>query len=471
MGMGRRRRESQGELWIATSDAPQIPRHVFYQKLNRLLAEAEFDDVVEDLCEPFYVDGGRPSIPPGVYFRMLLVGYFEGIDSQRGIAWRCADSLSLKEFLGYGPYEKTPDHSSLTYIRRRLSLEVHERVFELVLQMAAERKLLSGRVVATDSTMLEADAAMKSIVRRESGEDWNAYLTRLMREEGVIEEDEEPTDNDRRKFDRARKNKKVSNKEWKSPTDEDSRIAKMKDGRTHLAYKAEHTVDLESEFILDATIYRADESDGDTLLQSLTKAQKHLDQSGTDIAIEKAAADKAYHKNETLADCVECQIKTYIPEPDSKHHRRWTNKPPEHKGAVYNNRRRMSRNYGKRLQRKRSELVERSFAHICETGGARRTWLRGLENVRKRYTIVAAGRNLGLLMRKLFGIGKPRCLQAGLGLVLAFRVLARRLYRPRFIPRRTRRIWQRISPFRPTYHSAKNPWRSAVGAGAISTGC
>jgi transposase len=468
MGMGRRRRETQGELWIAASDAARTPRHVFYQKLNELLAEAGFDAVVEELCESSYAKNGRPSIPPGVYFRMLLVGYFEGIDSQRGIAWRCADSLSLKEFLGFGPFEATPDHSSLTYIRRRLPLEVHERVFELVLEMAATRKLLSGRIVATDSTMLEADAAMKSIVRRESGEDWNAYLTRLMREEGVIGEDEEPTDNDRRKFDRARKNKKVSNQEWRSPTDPDARIAKMKDGRTHLAYKAEHTIDLESEFILDATIYRADEPDGETLLQSLTAAQKHLDQTSADTTIEKAAADKGYHKNETLADCVECKIKTYIPEPDSKHQRRWTNKPPEHKEAVYNNRRRMSRSYGKKLQRQRSELVERSFAHVCETGGARRTWLRCLLNVKKRYTIVAAGRNLGLLMGKLFGVGKPRCLQAGLGLVFLFGVLANRLCRHFLakcrppsnpVPNRTPKLLEATLRRRP------------VRFGAISTGC
>ena len=402
---------------------------------------------------------------------MVLVGYFEGIDSQRGIAWRCADSLSLKEFLGYGPFDKTPDHSSLTYIRRRLPLEIHERVFALVLQMAAERKLLSGRVVATDSTMLEADAAMKSIVRRETGEDWNAYLTRLMREEGVIEEDEEPTDNDRRKFDRARKNKKVSNQEWQSPTDPDSRIAKMKDGRTHLGYKAEHADDLESEFILDASIYRADESDGDTLLQSLTEAQKHLDRAGADITIGKAVADKGYHKNETLADCVECDIKTYIPEPDSKHQRRWTDKPPEHKDAVYNNRRRMSRDYGKRLQRKRSELVERSFAHICETGGARRTWLRGLEKVRKRYTIVAAGRNLGLLMRKLFGIGKPRCLQAGLGLVFLLEMIANGFSRLRNATQCRPRPKSNVIPFRKPQlpEPALGPWPARLGV--ISTGC
>lgn len=471
MGMGRRRRETQGELWIATSEAPRTPRHVFYQKLNQLLAEAKFDDVVEDLCRPYYADDGRPSIPPGIYFRMLLVGYFEGIDSQRGIAWRCADSLSLKEFLGYGPFDAPPDHSSLSYIRKRLPLEIHERVFDLVLQMAAERKLLSGKITATDSTMLEADAAMKSIVRRDSGEDWNDYLTRLMREEGVIEEDEEPTDNDRRKFDRARKNKKVSNQEWCSPTDPDSRIAKMKDGRTHLAYKAEHTIDLESEFILDATIYHADEPDGETLLQSVTEAQKHLDRSGAETTIEKAVADKGYHKNETLADCVECDIKTYIPEPDAKHKRRWTNKPPEHKEAVYNNRRRMSRDYGKRLQRKRSELVERSFAHVCETGGARRTWLRGLLDVRKRYTIVAAGRNLGLLMRKLFGIGKPRCLQAGFGLDFLFGAIANRLHRLRIAIRCHHRTDNNVTPFRRPQFLKPAFRQRPVRVGPISTGC
>ena len=470
MGMGRRRRETQGELWIATSDAPRTPRHVFYQKLNELLAEANFDDVVEELCEPSYAEGGRPSIPPGIYFRMLLVGYFEGIDSQRGIAWRCSDSLSLKAFLGFGPFDATPDHSSLTYIRKRLPLEVHERVFELVLQLAATRKLLSGKVVATDSTMLEANAAMKSIVRKDNGEDWNDYLTRLMREEGVIAEDEEPTDNDRRKFDRARKNKKVSNTEWQSPTDPDARIAKMKDGRTHLAYKAEHTVDLDSELILDATIYHADEPDGDTLLQSVTEAQKHLDRAGADTRIEKAAADKGYHKNETLADCAECDIKTYIPEPDSQYQRRWTNKPPEQKTAVVNNRRRMSRDYGKRLQRRRSELVERSFAHVCETGGARRTWLRGLLNVRKRYTIVAAGRNLGLLMRKLFGVGKPRCLQAGLGCIFLIAILANRLRRVRIAFQRDHRAPDNIV-YRTLHLSARALGRPEVGFAGISTGC
>lgn len=430
MGMGRRRRESQGEFWVAATDVPRGPRHVFYEKLNELLAETGFDEFVEALCRPYYAEGGRPSIPPGTYFRMLFVGYFEGIDSQRGIAWRCSDSLSLKGFLGCGSCESTPDHSSLSYIRQRLPLEVHEQVFTHVLEIAESRKLLSNKTVATDSTLLEANAAMKSIVRKESGEDWKDYLTRLMREAGVIGETEEPTDEERRRFDKARKDKKVSNAEWVSSTDCDARIMKMKDGTTHLAYKTEHTVDVESEFILDATVYYGDEGDADTLLQSLTSAQQNVDEAGSETTIEEAVADKGYHKNETLADCAECGIRTYIPEPESRYQRRWTDKPPEYKRAVTNNRRRMSRAKGKSLQRKRSELAERSFAHVCETGGARRTWLRSLEKVRKRYAIVVAARNLGLLMRKLCGVGKPRCLQGAGGVVFSLWALLSGLYRP-----------------------------------------
>jgi len=230
MAMGRRKRERQGELWIATQDVPQSAGHPFYQKLNQLLDEGGFDEFVESLCRPFYAAHlGRPGIPPGVYFRMLLVGYFEGIDSQRGIAWRCADSLSLKSFLGHSLAEATPEHSSLTVIRKRLSVEVHEQVFTFVLKIAQVKRLLKGKAVAVDATLLEANAAMKSIIRRDTGEDWKEYLRRLMAEEGI----EDPTDEELRRFDKKRKGKKVSNKEWVSSTDPEARIMKMKDGRTH----------------------------------------------------------------------------------------------------------------------------------------------------------------------------------------------------------------------------------------------
>lgn len=422
MGMGRRKQQVQEEFWIATDSLPDVPQHIFYEKLNALLAEAGFDDFVEKLCEPYYAANvGRGSIPPGVYFRMLFVGYFEGIDSQRGIAWRCADSRSLMKFLGYGPTESPPDHSSLTKIRDRLPLHVHTEVFCFVLQMADTQKLLKGKTVAVDATTLEANAAMKSIVRKDTGEDWKEYVRSLAEEEGV----EIDSDEDLRKFDKKRKNKKVSNAEWESSSDPESRIAKMKDGRTHLAYKAEHTVDVESEFILDATVYHADRADTDTLIESVTNAQENLERADVYRDIEEAVADKGYHANQTLTDCREWGsfgLRTYIPEPNSPHERRWSDKPPEFKEAVYANRRRVKADRSKRLQKKRSELIERSFAHVCETGGARRTWLRGLENVNKRYTIVTAARNLGLIMRGLFGIGKPRCLQGGFSFAYSLQV-------------------------------------------------
>lgn len=413
MALGKRQESRQQELWIAAEEVARTPRHVFYEKLNRLLTKAGFDAWVEKLCRPHYAEEGRRSIPPGVYFRMLLVGYFEGIDSQRGIAWRCADSLSLKAFLGYGPTAATPDHSSLTKIRQRLPLEIYQDVFQFVLTLVEKHKLLSAREVGVDSTTLEANAAMKSIVRKDTGENWQEYVTRLMQEEGVIDADESPSAEELRRFDRERKDKKVPNDEWESPADDDARIARMKDGRTRLAYKAEHVVDLKTEAIVAAEVYAADEADTATLAPSLEQAQANLDATESGRWIEKAAADKGYHATGSIIACQELAlvgVKTYIPEPAGR--RRWSGKTPEEKAAVLNNRARTKRAYGKRLQRLRSELVERSFAHVCDTGGGRRSWLRGLENVRKRHLLLAAAHNLGLILRKLLGAGKPRALSA-----------------------------------------------------------
>jgi transposase len=412
MSMGRKPSERQADLWITTTDLPKSPGHVFYEKLNGLLAEADFDRYVEGLCKEYYADDvGRESIPPGVYFRMLFVGYFEELNSQRGIAWRCSDSFSLRAFLGVAWNEATPDHSSLSKIRQRLPLLVHEHVFAFVLKVAQEKKLLRGKTVAVDATTLEANAAMKAIVRKDTGEDWKEYLKRLVAEEGI----EDPTDEDLRRFDKNRP-KKVPNKEWESPIDPDSRITKMKDGRTHLAYKAEHAVDLESEFVLSAAIHTADQADSATLVPSVIQAQVNLVLAGSDQEVEEAVADKGYHKAETLADCEDLETRTYIPEP-KREKRTWKDKPESWQKATQANRRRVKGNRSKRLQRLRSEYVERSFAHVCETGGGRRTWLRGLEKVTKRYLVQVAAHNLGLLMRKLFGMGKPRTLQPVGGLV------------------------------------------------------
>jgi transposase len=409
MALGRRKGEQQDELFILAEDLPKAPGHIFYRKLNAILREAGFDPWVENLCRPFYAETqGRPGIPPGTYFRMLLIGYFEGIGSQRGIAWRCSDSLSLRDFLGIPLTEESPDHSSLSVIRDRLPLEVHRQVFTWVLRLLEEKKLVKGKTVGVDSTTLEANAAMKSIVRRDTGDDYETYVKQLMAKEGI----EEPTSEEVRRFDQQRKDKKVSNEEWVSETDADARITKMKDGTTHLAYKAEHVVDLETNAILAAEIYAGDHADSRTLEDSVNHAQTNLNEAKTGAQIQDVAADKGYHATEQLTSMAEhTPYRTYIPEPELKHNRCWTDKPAEQKAAVYANRRRMSGKRGKQMQRQRSEFVERTFAHVCETGGARRSWLRGMEKVQKRYLLAAAAHNIGVLMRKLFQMGTPRGLQ------------------------------------------------------------
>jgi len=413
MSMGRRKRR-QKTLFVATEELARSAGHPFYRKLNELLAEAEFDRWIEGRCEPYYEAAdkpGRVSIPPGTYFRMLLVGYFEGIDSQRGIAWRCGDSRSLAEFLNYGPQDPTPDHSTLSYTRKRLPPEIFDEVFQFVLKIADEKRLLSGKAVGVDSTTLEANAAMKSILRRDTGEDWREYVVRLMKEEGVVDERQEPTDEEIRRFDKGRKHKKVSNDEWTSPVDPDAKITQLKDGRTHLAYKAEHVVDLESDLILAAEIRPADHGDAQTLVDSVLKAQENLQAAETETRITEVAADKGYHSAATIELCDALGLRTYIPEPKHQHDRTWTDKPPELQRAVYENRRRMKRAKGKALGRLRSERVERSFAHVCDSGGTRRSWLRGLVDVTKRYLIAAAAHNLGRILRRLCGVGKPKALQ------------------------------------------------------------
>jgi transposase len=418
MAMGRRK-QRQEALFVTAEELPKSAGHPFYQKLNQLLAEAQFDEWVQRRCQQYYAQEekrGQPSIPPGLYFRMLLVGYFENLDSQRGIAWRCADSLSLRDFLGVLLQETTPDHSTLTNTRKRLPQEVFEEVFQFVLSIAEQKQLIHGKTVGVDSTTLEANAAMKSIVRRDSGEDWKQYVTRLMQEDGVIQESHKPTEEEIRRFDKQRKNKKVSNEEWVSATDPESRITQMKDGRTHLAYKAEHVVDLQSDLVLAAEIRPATDADSDTLVDSVIQARVNLQEADSKASIDEAAADKGYHAADTLELCEFVGLRTYIPEPQRKHERRWTDKPAQFQRAVYNNRRRIRRSKGKQLQRCRSELCERSFAHICDSGGGRRTWLRGLINVTKRYLIAVAAHNLGRILRKLIGVGKPKNLQGGFGL-------------------------------------------------------
>lgn len=422
MAMGtRRKRERQQDLWIATSDVVETPGNAFYDRLNQILDEHKFDAKVERLCQKFYKKSpyGRPSISPGVYFRSLLIGYFEGLDSERGIAWRTADSLSLRKFLGYALDEATPDHSTISRTRRLYWLETHKAIFRWVLKILDEEGLISGRTISIDATTLEANAALKSIVRRDNGQSYSEYLKELARAAGI----ENPTREQLARLDRKRK-KKGSNQEWMSPSDPDARITKMKDGRTHLAHKAEHAVDLTSGALVAMTLHPANEGDTTTIHKTLEEAQAAA-LTVNEQGVEEVVADKGYHSGAVLKEVHEQEVRSYIPEPD-RGPRNWQGEgKAEEQARTYENRRRVRGERNKRLQKLRSELTERSFAHLYETGGMRRVHLRGRDNILKRLLVHGAAFNLSLILRKTLGVGKPRRLQ---GLCLQLFALFARLF-------------------------------------------
>ncbi len=414
MAMGtRKKRERQEEFWLTSNAVVEPPGNVFYDQLNRILDEHRFDQKVEALCRKFYKKSpyGRPSITPGVYFRSLLIGYFEGLDSERGIAWRAADSLSLRKFLGYALDEETPDHSTISRTRRLYWLETHKAVFRWVIGILSREGLIQGQTIAIDATTLEANAAMKNIVRRDNGQSYNDYLKGLAKVAGI----ENPTREQLARLDRKRK-KKGSNEEWKSPADPDARITKMKDGRTHLAHKAEHAVDLSSGALLAVTLQPGSEGDTSSIHQTLAEAQSAASEIRED-GVAEVVADKGYHSGEVLKTLHDEGVRTYIPEPD-RGPRNWDGKAVEQK-RTYENRRRVRGNRGKRLQKIRSELTERSFAHMYETGGMRRVHLRGRDNILKRLLVQGAAFNLSLVLRKAFGVGKPRQLQSSTTAIVA----------------------------------------------------
>jgi len=393
------------------------PGHPFYEKLSELLEAERFDSFVEGVSARFYAEKfGRPSLLPGIYFRSLLIGYFEGIEAERGIAWRVADSLGLRRFLGIALTEATPDHSTLSRTRRLIDLETHEQVFAWVLNLLADRGLLQGKRIGIDATTLEANAAMKSIVRRDTGESYNEFLTGLAKASGI----ETPTREDLARLDRKRE-KRTSNKEWMSPTDGDARIAKMKDGSTHLAHKAEHAVDMESGAVVAVTLQAADLGDTTTVHQTLAEAgmavaelvgrEAELHPEDTPKVnvdgVEELVADKGYHSGAVLEQVKELKVSTYIPERKQAGKRNWDGKQSEQQ-AVEANQSRVTGDYGKQLLRRRGEFVERSFAHCYETGGMRRCTLRGHENILKRLLIHVGAFNISLVLRKMLGAGTPR---------------------------------------------------------------
>jgi transposase len=402
---------------VASTDLPQTVAHPFYERLNRLLEEGGFDEFVEQQCASFYAERmGRPSLSPGRYFRLLLMGYFEGIDSERGMAWRAADSLGLRKFLSLQLEETVPDHSTISRTRRLIDVETHQAVFRWVLALLAEKGLLKGKTVGIDGTTLEANAAMRSIVRRDTGEEYEEFLRQLAKESGI----DTPTREQLAKLDRKRVNK-GSNEDWVNPHDPEAEITKLKDGRTHLAYKAEHAVDLETGAVVAVTVSGGAAGDTQTILETLPQAGEHIAEvasttNGEEVGErvkadgpQEAVTDKGYHSNDTLRAMAEVQVRSYISEPD-RGRRHWQGKA-EAQQAVYGNRRRIQGERGKELLRRRGEFLERSFAHAYETGGMRRVYLRGRENVLKRVLLQVGALNLSLVMRRVFGKGTPRGLQ------------------------------------------------------------
>jgi transposase len=425
MAMGTRREQQEG-LWIPSCTLARPTSHPFYERLNELLAQHDFDRFVESKCQRFYASKmGRPGLAPGIYFRLLLVGYFEGIDSERGISWRVGDSLSIREFVGIPLNEGAPDHTTISRTRRLMDVETHQQVFQWILGLLADAGLLKGKRIGIDATNLEANAALRSIVRRDDGQSYEEFLKDLAQQSGIAT----PTREDLARVDGKRK-KKGSNEEWVNPHDPDARIAKMKDGSTHLAHKAEHAVDMDTGAVIAVTLQEADLGDTTTVKETLAEA-------GTAVAdliereaeirpsepppvhlggIEEVVADKGYHSGPVLQEMKAAGVRTYIPEKKQAGKRHWVGKEDE-RDVVYANRKRLERPKGKRLLRKRGELIERTFAHCYETGGMRRTHLRKHNNILKRLLIHVAGMNLGLLLRSAYGIGTPRSLQ-GLSITL-----------------------------------------------------
>ena len=430
MALGRQG-ERQTDLIVGWAELPRSPGHAFYDRLQAVLIEAGFDGFAEQQCAPYYASKrGRPSLPPGRYFRIHLVGYFEGIDSERGLEWRCADSLSLREFLRLGLPEPVPDHSWLSKTRSRLPLEVHAAVFSWVLERLVEHGLIQGDRIGVDASTpprpsgrvpfgvgsmplasMEANAALRSIVRRDSGEGYREMLKRLAMDSGI----ETPTAEDLIRLDRKRKGKRLSNADWASPSDPEARIAKLKDGRTHLAYKPEHAVDLDTGAIVAAQIHPADQGDTTTLPETLKTAEANLvavDAGPTAEDPAELVADKGYHSRDGLKELEDSAWKSRIAEKKARGVNRWHG-DEEARRAVYNNRARLRSGVAKEAFMLRAELVERSFALTLDRGGMRRAWLRGCENLHKRYLVHVAGYNLGLIMRLLVGAGTPREFMAG----------------------------------------------------------
>lgn len=422
--------EEAPSLWIATSELPTTPANAFYQRLDRVLVDCQFGEEVRRLCAPFYdMDarkGGQPGIDPEVYFKMLMVGFFENLASERAIAARCADSFSIRAFLHYELTETTPHHSSFTVIRKRLALEVYDQVFGLVVAALQAKKLLRGKHLAIDTSVLEANASLRSLEHRLTGERYRQYVKRLAKEAGVDVSDPRAVST----FDRKRKGRTTSNKDWQNPHDPDAKVGPDKKGATRMLYKPEHVVDLETGAIVAVDLKPGDEPDAKDLTDRVREAEEGLNEALGEppgvARVESVVGDMGYCDLEALVELQAAGIRTAIADP--VRHRKLGTLPVEQRQALRTATQTRRSRSGRWLMRHRGEFCERSFVHVLDYGGARRTTLRGRENILKRYLVQAACLNLSILLRHVFGLGTLKQTWAAAGPALA--ALVRLLFDP-----------------------------------------
>jgi transposase len=406
-----KKKAEQPEFWIAIDQVVSPAQSNFYTKLEETLESFGFAAKVRGLCAPAYDKSGvgRPGIDPVVYLKMMMVGFFEDLPSERAIAARCADSLSIRAFLKYEQHEKTPEHSSFTVIRQRLGLEIYESIFVLLLEALREHGLLRGRNLGIDASVIEANASLRALVHRNTEEQYWDYVKRLAAEQGIDPEDSAAV----RKFDRQRPNK-GSNAEWKNPHDPDAKIGRTKDGATDMIYKPESVVDLDTGAITQAEVRLGDEAEHKDMSVKILEAQQNINRAAGEkldtLTVQSATSDKGYYAVGELQALQREGIRTVISDPIDN--RRLDKLEPEEKRAVLAARRSVKSKSGKELLARRGMHIERSFAHILDCGGMRRATLRGEENLNKRYKLAAAFYNLSQLMRKLFGFGTPKQLAA-----------------------------------------------------------
>jgi transposase len=406
-----KKKAAQPEFWIAADQIVSPGQIGFYAKLEETLESFGFAAKVRQLCAPAYDKSGvgRPGIDPVVYLKMMMVGFFEDLPSERAIAARCADSLSIRAFLKYELHEKTPDHSSFTVIRQRLGLEIYERIFGLTLQALQEHGLLRGKNLGIDASVIEANASLRALVHRNTQEQYWDYVKRLAAEQGIDPQDTAAV----RKFDRNRPGK-GSNQEWENPHDPDAKIGRTKDGATDMIYKPEAVVDLDTGAIVQAQVQLGDEVDHQDMSVRILEAQQNINRAGKEkldtLTVQSVTSDKGYYAVSELQALQREGIRTVIADPIDN--RRLDKLEAEQKRAVLAARRSVKSKSGKELLRRRGMHIERSFAHILDCGGMRRTTLRGWENLNKRYKLAAAFYNLSQLMRKLVGFGTPKQLAA-----------------------------------------------------------